>query len=221
MYCQNCGTELPESGVCPKCSPAPNQYAAPVQQPAPAKSTRADKFSKGSRTWAALVSAALVFPASMSVAIDLSFHRYDFWFGFVIGAVLVAWVCLVLPVLKITPPPVTAVICFVTMMGYLFYIMAKCGAMEWLFQKALPLTILFIVFVSLDVMLLSMKKINWLSFASLASFESAIYIVAIEATAKQGFTALRWSPIIACGFISVSAVFLAFAYIGKIHKEDK
>lgn len=217
MYCSNCGTQLGENGVCPNCAGAPVTPAPDTQK----KENKLEKITKGSKTYAALITAAMVFPASLSVAIDLSFHWFDFWFGYVVGAILVAWVCVVLPALKITPPPVTAIICFITMMGYVFYIMSKFGCLEWLYSKALPLTILFIVFVSIDIMLVSYKKVNWLAVFSLMSFETAVYLVCVEATYKGGFDVLHWSPILACGFISVAAVFLAFAYIGKIHKEDK
>ena len=214
MYCSKCGTQLDENGACPKCS-----AESDVVQNTQEVNNKTEKISKGSRTFAALVSAFLVFPASLSIAIDLSFHSYDFWFGYVVGALLVAWVCLVLPALKITPPPITAIICFVTMMGYVFYIMYKLGHFEWLFHKALPLTILFVVFVSIDIMLVSYKKVNWLTVFSIMSFETAVYLMCVEATYKGGFDVLRWSPILACGFFSVAAVFLAFAYIGKIHKK--
>ncbi|MBO4342999.1 MAG: hypothetical protein J5870_07905 [Clostridia bacterium] len=225
MFCPNCGSKLDDSGKCPNCSAVPAKPEAPAPAPQQAPVNKAPEpeekkgITKGSRTYCALVSAALVFPASLSVAIDLSFHRYDFWFGYFVGAVLVAWVCLVLPALKITPPPVTAIICFVTMMGYVFYVMYKLGHLEWLFNKALPLTILFIVFVSIDIMLVSYKKVNWLAVLGLISFETGIYLVAIEATYTGSLQNLHWSPILACGFISVAAVLVAFAYIGNMNRK--
>ena len=107
MYCSNCGKQLPEgTTVCPYCSPA---------QTTPVQSTENKKYGlkstgKLSKSYAALFTAFLVFPASICIAIDLSFHKYDYWFGYVVGALVVTWVIGVLPFLKITPPFATAMI---------------------------------------------------------------------------------------------------------------
>lgn len=226
MYCPDCGTPIPEGGVCPKCS-----SAAPAGAPAPA-APPADKgkkpvLTKGSKTYSALLTAALVFPASICTAIDLSFHRYDFWFGYVVGALLVVWVCLVLPSLKLFSAPINALISFAAIMGYTSFVIYKTGHLEWLYKRALPLFILFALFVAADVALVSFKKVNWLTVLSAVSFEVGIYLIAIEITYltanaytfAESFKHLHWSPILAAGFISVAAVFLAFAYVGKINKD--
>ncbi len=223
MYCQNCGTELPESGVCPNCNPSfpqPKPEKKQEEKPAEKKQKQPFRLNRQTRSYAAILSALLVFPSSLSIAIDLSFHRYDFWFGYVVGALFVVWVCAVLPVLKVFPAPVNAVICFASVLGYTAYVVNKTGHLEWLLQRALPLFVLFAVFVSLDVMLISSKKANALAILSAISFEIGIYLVAIEATYRMSLKTLHWSPILACGFVSVGAVFLAFAYIGKANKKD-
>ena len=214
MFCSKCGREIPEGGVCPVCSPA--AASAPV---APAAKKKNVGITDSAKKYAALLTAAMVFPATISTAIDLSFHRYDFWFGYVVGALIVAWVCAVLPVLKITPAPVTAVICFTSIMGYTFFIIQKTGHLEWLYQRALPLFILFALFVAADAAAIGSKKVNGLGLASMVSFEIGVYLIAIEAFATKSLENLHWSPIFACGFISVAAVFLAFGYIGKINKK--
>ncbi len=214
MFCPKCGKQLPPDGICPDCNTV---EATPVK--------KEDKLrmgpSDGARSYAAIFTALLVFPTSLCVAIDLSFHRYDFWFGYIIGAAIVAWVCAVLPGLRITPAPVTALICFASIIGYIFYIVYKTGHLDWLFKQALPLLILFAVFVAIDVAMVSSKKFEWMAILSAISFEIGIYIIAIEATYTKSLTELHWSPIVACGFISVAAVFLAFSYIGKLGKNKK
>ena len=216
MYCTKCGSLLTEDGHCPVCETVP---AEPV--PATEEKKKLRGPDPGARNYAAILTALLVFPASLCVAIDLSFHRYDFWFGYVIGAIIVVWVCAVLPVLNITPPVITALICFVSIVGYVFFVLMKTGHIEWLFQRALPLFILFAVFVALDVAMVSSKKFDHLAILSAISFEIGVYIIAIEATYTKSLTNLHWSPILSCGFISVSAVLLAFSYIGRSNKKKK
>ena len=214
MFCPKCGKQLPPDGICPDCNTV---EATPVKFEKPSRKGPGN----GARSYAAIFTALLVFPTSLCVAIDLSFHRYDFWFGYVVGAALVTWVCAVLPILNITPAPVTALICFASVIGYIFYILMKTGHVDWLFNRALPLLILFAVFVALDTAMISSKKFDWLAVLSAISFEIGVYIIAIEATYTRSFTNLHWSPIVACGFISVAAVFLAFSYIGKLGKKNK
>ncbi len=215
LYCTKCGSQLTDDGLCPTC----NTVVAEPAKPEEKKKLRGPE--PGARNYAAIFTALLVFPASLCTAVDLSFHRYDFWFGYVVGAILVVWVCAVLPVLNITPAPITALICFVSIVGYVFYVLMKTGHIEWLFQRALPLFILFAVFVAIDVAMISSRKIDHLAILSAISFEIGVYIIAIEATYTKSLANLHWSPILACGFISVSAIFIAFSYIGKSNKKNK
>lgn len=209
MFCPKCGRELPEDGVCPNCNTVPTE---------PIDKGKKRGLTKGSKNYAAIFTALLVFPVSLCVAIDLSFHKYDFWFGYVVGAFLVLWVCAVLPALHITPAPVTALICVLSFVGYISYIFYKSGHIEWLYTRALPLFVLFAVFIAIDVLMGSSGKFGVLSIFSAVSFEIGIYLIAIEASYTRSLSALHWSPILACAFISVAAVFLAFSYVGKKKK---
>ncbi len=203
MYCSKCGAQTDENGMCPNCDTVPAEPVSKKKEKGP---------SKSSKNYAAIFTALLVFPASLSVAIDLSFHRYDFWFGYVVGALLVVWVCAVLPQLNITPAPVTALICFASVIGYIFFVVYKTGHLEWLYNRALPLTVLLAAFIAIDSALIS-RKVDWMKVLSCISFEIGAYLIAIELTYRRALTDLHWSPILACGFISVAAVFLAFSYV--------
>jgi hypothetical protein len=228
MFCPDCGSPIPEGGVCPNCQkPAPEpEQPETVQAEKIEKKTRKIKIGKfseisvGSKNYAALLSAALVFPAAICTALDLSFHRYDFWFGYVVGALAVVWICFVLPALKVFHPAVNALISFAAIMGYISFVMYKTGHLEWIYQQALPLFVLFAVFVAIDVMLISYKKVDVLTVLSVLSGEIGVYLLAIEATHQKGFTNLHWSPILAAGFISVAAVLIAFAYVGKNNRNN-
>lgn len=220
MYCSKCGKQLPDGTVnCPDCDPIvinPQPQAKPQREPffKPA--------GKGSKSYAALFTALLVFPATICTAIDLAFDKYDYWFGYVVGALIVTWVIAVLPVLKITPPFVTAFICFGSIVSYTLYIAYKSGHFEWLSGFILPMFILTAAFIAADVSLIGSKRIKGLHIFSLLSLECAIYLVCLEATLDNAFNGvvdLKWSLILACGFISVVAVLEAFSYIGRLNKK--
>lgn len=221
MYCSHCGTEIPEGvSACPGCHASVT--SAPAEAAAPAEKKKFfNEPSKKSKSFAAIFTALLVFPATLSVAIDLSFTRTT-WAGYVVGAMLVIWVCTVLPALKITPAPVTAIICFMAIVGYVFFIIQKIGIATWLYQAFLPMFVLAAALFAAAVALISSKTVKGLHIFSLLSAEAVIYLVALEATLdnfRHGFVDLRWSLIISCAFISVIAVFEAFSYIGRINKK--
>lgn len=219
MYCSKCGKQLPEGTVnCPNCDPI-------IVNPEPQPQQKASFFKspgKISKSYAALFTALLVFPATICTAIDLAFDKYDYWFGYVVGALIVTWVLAVLPVLRITPPLVTAFICFGSIVGYTFFIIHKTGHFMWLSKFILPMFILTAAFIAIDVSLIGSKRLKGLHILSLLSLESALYLVCLEATLDNwinGVVDLRWSLIVACGFISVIAVLEAFSYIGRINKK--
>ena len=218
MYCSKCGRQLPEGvTVCPDCSgDAPQVKAEKVSEPvlkAPGK------FSK---SYAAIFTALLVFPASICIAVDLVFDKYDYWFGYVVGALAVVWVLSVFPILRITPPLVTALICFGSIMCYVFYIASKTGHFIGFSKVALPMFVLTAFFIALDVALIGGQKIRGLHIFSFLSLECALYLICLEATLDNlwhGAIDLTWSVIAACGFISVIAVMEAFSYVGRINRK--
>ncbi|MBR5561830.1 MAG: zinc ribbon domain-containing protein [Clostridia bacterium] len=218
MYCSNCGTRIPDgTTVCPNCSPTPVTPA-----PENGKLSFLKSPGKMSKSYAALFTAFLVFPAAICVAVDVAFDKYDYWFGYVVGALLVTWVVLVLPVLRVTPPAVTALICFGTITGYVYYILSKTDWFEGLPEFILPMFVLTAAFVAIDSALIGSKKIKGLHILSLLSLECALYLVAWEVIIdqfKNGVIDLGWSLILSCGFISVIAVLEAFAYVGRLNKK--
>lgn len=219
MYCSKCGKQLPDgTTVCPDCEPV----VVTQVQPENKKESFFKAPGKGSKSYAALFTALLVFPATICTAIDIAFDKYDYWFGYVVGALLVTWVISVLPVLKITPPAVTAMICFGSIICYTYYIMSKTEWFDWLPEFLLPMFILTAAFISLDVALIGGKKVKGLHVVSLLSLECALYLVSWEIIVdnmKYGTIDLGWSLILSCGFISVIAVLEAFNYVGKINKK--
>ena len=220
MYCSNCGTKIPDgTTVCPNCNPTP---VNPEPQTKKGVLDFIKSPGKMSKSYAALFTAFLVFPAAICVAVDVAFDKYDYWFGYVVGALLVTWVISVLPVLRITPPLVTALICFGSITGYVYYLLSKTDWFDWLPEFILPMFVLTAAFIAIDSALIGSKKIKGLHIFSLISAECVIYLVAWEVIIDQlkyGAIDLGWSLILSCGFISVVAVLEAFAYIGRINKK--
>jgi len=220
MYCSKCGKQLPDGvTICPDCDPVVVEQVSPVKEE---KQSFFKAPGKGSKSYAAILTALMVFPASICVAIDIAFDKYDYWFGYVVGAMIVAWVIMVLPVLKITPPAVTTLICFGSIVGYTYFILSKTDMFDWLPRFVLPLFILAAAFISMDIALIGGRKIKGLHIFSLLSLQSAAYLIFWEIAwdnFRRGEIDLQWSLILACGFISVVAVLEAFNYVFKINKK--
>lgn len=241
MFCNKCGNAVPEGnafcGVCgtpvaaqQQYQPNPQQFRAdnknadrPVDE-APKKG-RENFFKapgKGSKSFAAIATALMVLPATLCVAFDMVFQRSDGWCLYVVGALLAAWMVIVYPALNITPAPVTALISFFSVVGYIFFVIGRLGFLERLYKVALPLMILAAVFIALDSALIGAGKLKGMHAFSFISLQCAVYLVAIEATVDnliKGEVNLRWSLIIACFFISAIALFEAVNYVIKINKK--
>ncbi len=225
-FCGQCGTPLPGYQQQPRPQQAaPQRRAKPAEAPVEVK-TEKEKFfkkpGKGSKSFAAIMTALMVFPATMSVALDMIFQRSDGWCLYVVGALFVAWMVIVFPALDVTPAPVTALICFFSVIGYIFFIAGRSGNLDELYKVALPLMVLFAFFIALDSALIGSKKLKGLHAFSLIALQSAVYIVAIEAifdNYKRGEVDLRWSLIYACFFASAIALAEAISYIIKINRK--
>ncbi len=210
MYCSKCGNQIPDgTKVCQSCAQTPKGklFTAP---------------GKASKSYAAVFSALLVFPALICVAIDVAVDRYDYWFGYVLGALLVTWVIAVFPVLGITPPAITALVTLSTITGYIYYILSKSGKMDNLPEFILPMFALTAFFISLDTALIG-KKVKGLHAVSLLALEAVIYLISWEVIldkVKTGAIELGWSLIISCIFISIIAVAEAFAYVRRLNKKQ-
>ena len=225
MFCPECGAQIPEGGVCPNCNNAAPETVSAEKVKKGEKKTKLKRkkfgdISFGSKNYAAILSAVLVFPAALSVALDLSIHRDEnYWFGYVVGALAVVWVCLVLPALKVFHPAVNTLISFAAVMAYVSFIMYKTGHLEWVYEKALPLFVLFAAFVAIDLLLISYRKTSWVKVLAVMSAETGIYLLAIEATFKHGFDNLRWSPVLCAIFVSGAAMLFAISYVVKNNKK--
>lgn len=236
MFCNKCGSQVPDGNAfCGKCGaqmpaqqhqPNPQQFRQSSRPEREASKSGRESFFKvpgrGSKSFAAIMTALMVFPATFCVALDMVFQRSDGWCLYVVGALLAAWMVVVYPALNITPAPVTALISFFSVVGYIFFVIGRLGFLERIYKVALPLMILAAVFIALDSALIGAGKLKGMHVFSFISLQCAVYLVAIEATLDNlafGEINLRWSMIIGCFFVSAIALFEAVNYVVKINKK--
>lgn len=219
MYCPKCGKQLPEgSDVCIECGPV-NANTQVVYKP---QTKFFNPPSKAAKSFAAIFSACLVFPASICTVIDFLFHKHDYWFDIVVGALMVAWVIFVYPALKITKPVVNGIVIFGAIMAYTLYLAYKTGQEEWLTEFTMPLIVMTAGMIALDVALIGGKHVKGLHIFSLLAIESAVYFVALDAmidNLRNEPIELTWSIIIGCVFVSIVAFAEAFSYVGRVYKK--
>lgn len=140
MYCIKCGVELADTEKqCPLCQttvyhpeiPQPeamplypqNGYAAPQVNP---------------RAWQIVLTTLFLLPALITLQCDLFINGTVTWSGFVIGALVLGYVSLVLPIWFRRPNPVIFVPCsFATLALYLLYIDFAIDG-HWFLSFALP-----------------------------------------------------------------------------------
>lgn len=226
MFCSKCGNQISDgSSFCNKCgtpvsNSVPHVEATPVNPPAEKK-----KFfgvpSNAGKSYAAIATALMVFPATLCIAIDYIVPRFE-WSFYVVGFLIVTWIVTIFPSLKLTPPAVNVIISFVAIMGYFFYIANKTGHFQWFYAYCMPLVLLAAVFLSLDAAIFGNGKIKPLHIISIITAEVAVYLVAIEATVDKFFANtvnIRWSLITACFLISTVAFIEAIQYVINVNKK--
>ncbi len=219
MFCSNCGTQLADAAViCPNCGVAVAGAVSPAAKPKKKRTA-----SKGAKSYAAIFTALMVFPAMICTVWNLVREHDTFWAGYVLGALAVVWVYCVLPVLRITPAPITALICFVTTSLYLLYIAKQSGHFELFYAFAMPLTLLLSVYAAMDYALIGGKRIDGVRIFSLLSLQSAVFFIVLEALIdnfKRGAIDLKWSLVVSCGFVSALALSEAVSYITRLYKKQ-
>lgn len=140
MYCIHCGVKLADSETfCPLCGTVPYHpdFPAPAgkplypsgQKPAPQVQPKAVPL---------VLTVLFLLPFFITLLVDLRLHRAVTWSGFVMGALIVSYVALVLPLWFHRPNPVVFVPCSYLAVGlYLGYINAITGG-SWFWGFAFP-----------------------------------------------------------------------------------
>lgn len=143
MYCVNCGVKLSDSErVCPLCSTAvyhPDLTCPDGNGTYPKK--KAPKSEPKPLGFAIFATACMAIPIPAVLASDLNFNGSITFSGYVIGAILLAYIALILPSWFKRPNPVIFVPCtFAAALLYLGYINLATGG-DWFMTFALPVTL--------------------------------------------------------------------------------
>lgn len=140
MYCIKCGVRLADTEKeCPLCNTVVYhpEFAQSVDRPL----YPADKMPKsntGSKSLNVAVLIMFLIPFLVCFYADLSLDGTLAWFGYVAGALVVAYTALVLPLWFARPNPVIFVPCsFAAVAMYLLYIELATGG-NWFLTFALP-----------------------------------------------------------------------------------
>ena len=142
MYCINCGVQLAETErKCPLCGTDPLH---PAVIPKPAQPLYPDRKLPGAQPRSGAVNASLLIlfliPMLLSFLVDLQTDGQISWFGFVAGALLLAYVVFALPLWFRRPNPIVFVpVGFAAAALYLLYINLATGG-SWFMRFALPVT---------------------------------------------------------------------------------
>ncbi len=140
MYCINCGANLENTeSVCPLCDTKvyhPDFFVAAQEPLYPAD--RMPKIKHHSNAFNGAIIILFLIPIVVSFLADFHFDRNLGWFGYVLGAMLLGYIALALPMWFTKPNPVIFTPCFFAgAIGYLCYINDFTGG-DWFLTFALP-----------------------------------------------------------------------------------
>lgn len=142
MYCIKCGVQLADTEKkCPLCNTS--VYHPEFKQPAERPlypSNKMPKSSSGSKALNGAVIILFLIPLFVCFAADLHADGHLDWFGYVAGALVLAYIVLALPMWFCKPNPVIFVPCDFAATGlYLLYINLATGGV-WFLRFAFPVT---------------------------------------------------------------------------------
>lgn len=142
MYCIKCGVKLADTErKCPLCNTVvchpdfENRAERPLYP-----SNKMPKNSSGAKTLNGAVIILFLIPLFVCFAADLYMDGHIDWFGYVAGALILAYIVFALPMWFCKPNPVIFVPCDFAAAGlYLLYINLATGG-TWFLRFALPVT---------------------------------------------------------------------------------
>lgn len=142
MYCVNCGVKLADTEkVCPLCGikayhPEFEQGEGEGMYPR----GQYPKLEAHALGLPIFLTGLFLLPLLVTLACDLRFNQAVTWSGYVIGALMLVYISLVLPMWFRSPNPVIFVPCtFVAVGVYLLYINCAIGG-GWFLSFAFPIT---------------------------------------------------------------------------------
>ena len=228
MYCANCGVKLADSEkVCPLCGTTafhPEIERGECQRLYPAGKMKSQHVSP----WGALIVLTTVFllPLLTVLIANLQLSGAITWSGYVMGALLVSYVCFVLPFWFKKPNPVIFVPCaFGSIALFLLYINYATGG-NWFLTFALPVTGAIALICSAVVTLLRYISRGKLYIFGGAFILLGIFMPVMEYLMVVTFPSIRhvvWSfyPLVALVLLGGMLIFLAICRPARETMERK
>ncbi len=216
MYCINCGVKLEDTEKkCPLCGTAPyhpelTRNAAESLYPV----DRCPSEQMNIKGKMIIVLTAFLIPMIVSVLCDLQFSGGIVWSGYVVGALVLAYLIIVLPQWFKKPNPVIFVPCdFAAVILYLLYINLQSGG-HWFLSFAFPVAGAFGLIVTAVVALLRYLKRGRLYIFGGALILLGFLSVLVEFLLNLTFPDLRfiaWSayPLVSLVLLGCMLIFLA------------
>ena len=219
LFCSKCGEKIiKEEMPAVTAEPVENASGYAEEAAAPAEGVK-EKFikapTKSGKSYAVIFTALTLLPAIFVLMIDYVANLAIDWPAtkYVVGALVVVWICSVLPVLRITPAPVTAIICFASVTMYAMFVIKEInGSMEWFTVFALPLIMILAVFIGLDSALAA-NRVATAIMPGIVAGEAAIYSFIFGILWSHYYDDAVYMPrisvVFACGFLMLAVILAA------------
>ena len=228
MYCIRCGVKLADSEkCCPLCGTVPfhpdssREEGKPLYPP-----ERYPRYPVSRVGVLGVVSILLLIPALVTLTCDLSLHGTVTWSGYVIGAIILSYTALVLPLWFRRPNPVIFVPVTFTVMGlYVLYIdLAVKGG--WFLSFAFPVIGFVGLLVSAVVTLTRYVPRGALYIYGGALMALGAFLPVMELLLKvtfrlPEFIGWSWYPLVALVLMGGALIFLALCRPARETAERK
>ncbi len=212
MYCIKCGVKLADSEkVCPLCGT--RVYHPDIEMKQDEFTYPANRYPKSERHSLGspvFLTACFLIPIIITLACDLRFAHAVTWSGYVVGALLTAYVVLVLPLWFRRPNPVIFVPCSFAAVGlYLLYICLKTGG-NWYLSLAMPIVLFFGITITAMVAIIRYVKKGKLYVFGGALIALGLFMLLLEFLIDITFGI---SPMIGWGFYPMSALVILGGFL--------
>ena len=225
MYCINCGIELSDGqNICPICQTRvyhPDIKRSDALPTYPRKAFKSEELNIKGLLF--ILSLLHLIPIIFALILDLNLNGEIDWMGYVVGSMILLYVCAVLPLWFKRPNPVVFIPCdFLTLAVFLWNINLKLDG-EWFWTLALPVTVAVGAIVSAVIALLKYLRRGRLYIFGGAFILSGLLVMLIEQlmhiTFEVNHTGFAWSlyPMV---FLAVIGIGLIVIEIVKPFKES-
>lgn len=226
MYCINCGVRLTGAQeACPLCGTVPYHPELPREPVRPLyPKDRAPAPAANSHALNVTVLVLFLIPLPITLLIDLR-DRALGWFGYVAGALVLAYIVAALPLWFRRPNPIIFVPCsFAAAAAYLLYIDLAAGS-GWYIPFALPVTAGLGLIVTAVVTLLRCLRRGHLYVLGGAVMALGAFTVLIEflltVTFHLGFGGWSFYPLAVLALLGGLLIFLAINGTARARMERK